>query len=67
MSYDDIRTASIIIYPYLWEHQASKGETEGRKKRPAAVAMRLLQNDLLILWPITKNLAKIDLQSRYQI
>ncbi|AQT47936.1 hypothetical protein [Bartonella choladocola] len=53
MSYDDIRTASIIIYPYLWEHQASKGETEGRKKRPAAVAMRLLQNDLLILWPIT--------------
>ncbi len=29
----------IWSYPYLWARQASKGETEGRKVRPSAVAI----------------------------
>jgi hypothetical protein len=53
---EDISTGSVIRYPYLWSHQAAKGETEGRKKRPVAVGIRLKQAkgpDLLLLLPIT--------------
>lgn len=32
-------------YPYLWARQASAGETEGRKARPAAVAILIRRRD----------------------
>lgn len=39
--YDDIQTAAVIRYPYLWAREAGKGETEGRKERPVAVGVRI--------------------------
>ena len=55
MSYDDIQTASVIRYPYLWAREAYRGETEGRKDRPVAVGVRVSRpsGDLLLLFPIT--------------
>ena len=55
MSYDDIQTASVIRYPYLWARDAHKGETEGRKERPVAVGVRLPRpdGDLVIFFPIS--------------
>ena len=55
MSYDDIQTATIIRYPYLWARQARAGETEGRKERPVAVGVRIdrVDGDLILLFPIT--------------
>lgn len=32
--YDDIQTATVIRYPYLWAREAGKGETEGRNRLP---------------------------------
>ncbi|WP_425960310.1 hypothetical protein [Rhizobium nepotum] len=29
--FDEIETAVVIRYPYLWSREASRGETEGRK------------------------------------
>lgn len=29
----------VWVYPYLWSREAAKGETEGRKSRPVAVAL----------------------------
>lgn len=54
-SYDDIQTATVIRYPYLWARQARKGETEGRKDRPVAVGVRLARRDgdLVLFFPIT--------------
>lgn len=50
-----IETGSVIRYPYLWQWQAARGETEGRKDRPTAVAVRLPRaaGDRLILLAIT--------------
>lgn len=31
MSFDEIQTASVVRYPYLWVREAGHGETEGRK------------------------------------
>lgn len=55
MSYDDIQTACVVRYPYLWAREASKGETEGRKSRPVAVGVRLarVSGDLVLFFPIT--------------
>lgn len=55
MSYDEILTASVIRYPYLWAWQARDGETEGRKERPVAVGVRIPRpdGDLLVMFPIT--------------
>ncbi|MGE0238943.1 MAG: hypothetical protein AB7F09_13065 [Parvibaculaceae bacterium] len=56
MSFDEIRTACVIHYPYLWVREASAGETEGRKHRPVAVGIRYPTTngeDLLLLLPIT--------------
>lgn len=53
--YDDILTATVIRYPYLWAREAGKGETEGRKDRPVAVGVRLPRpdGDLVLFFPIT--------------
>ena len=56
MSFEQIQTACVIRYPYLWAREAAKGETGGRKRRPVAVGIRLARpqgHDLLILFPIT--------------
>lgn len=53
--YDDIQTAAVIHYPYLWSHEAGEGETEGRKDRPVAVGVRITRaaGDLVLFFPIT--------------
>lgn len=56
MSLDQLRTACVIRYPYLWVREAERGETEGRKPRPVAVGVRIARpqgDDLLVLFPIT--------------
>ncbi|GLS22497.1 hypothetical protein GCM10007874_55150 [Labrys miyagiensis] len=56
MSYDDIQSATVVQYPYLWHREAERGELEGRKDRPVAVGVRIPQPDgvdLLLLFPIT--------------
>ena len=56
MSYDQIRTACVIRFPYLWVREAERGETEGRKARPVAVGVRISRpkgDDVLVLFPIT--------------
>jgi hypothetical protein len=34
MGFDEIQTACVIRYAYVWSHEAARGETEGRKARP---------------------------------
>lgn len=55
MSFDDIQTSCVVRYPYVWSHEAARGETEGRKFRPVAVGVRLPRpgGDGLVLFPIT--------------
>jgi len=56
VSFDQIRTASVILFPYLWAREAERGETEGRKIRPVAVGVRISRpkgEDVLVLFPIT--------------
>ncbi len=56
MSFEALRTGSVIHYSYLWKREAERGETEGRKPRPVAVGIRFPEkdgNDLIILFPIT--------------
>ncbi len=56
MTSDGIRSGSVIRYPYLWAREAAAGETEGRKKRPVAVAVRIARaqgGDALFLFAIT--------------
>jgi hypothetical protein len=55
MGYDDIQTAVVIRYPYLWSREAARGETEGRKERLVAVGVRIarLDGDLVLFFPIT--------------
>jgi len=36
-----LRKGDIVLYPYLWADQQESGETEGRKTRPACLALRL--------------------------
>ncbi len=51
MSFEDIQTASVIRYPYLWVREAGRGETEGRKYRPVAggVLIARIDGDVLLL------------------
>ncbi|MGP4806606.1 hypothetical protein ACSV5G_22820 [Agrobacterium cavarae] len=53
--FDEIETAVVIRYPYLWSREASRGETEGRKGRPVVVGVRLARpnGDLVLFFPIT--------------
>jgi len=39
--YDEMQTAAVIRYPYLWGQEAGNGETAGRKERPVAVGVRV--------------------------
>lgn len=62
MSFDAIRSGSVIAYPYLWHRQSLDGETEGRKSRPTAVGVRLPspRGDRLLLFPITSQAPSPD-------
>src|SRR6185312_6311282 len=56
MNFEALRTGAVIRFPYLWAHQATEGETEGRKFRPVAVGVRIPKpsgEDVLSLFPIT--------------
>ncbi len=56
MSFADFKTGAVIRFPYLWAREAARGETEGRKSRPAAVGVRIPRprgEDVLLLFPIT--------------
>jgi hypothetical protein len=55
MGFEEIQTGAVISYPFLWLRQATAGETEGRKSRPTAVALRLVrpEGDAVVLLPIT--------------
>ncbi|TDR93825.1 hypothetical protein [Enterovirga rhinocerotis] len=55
MSFDALKTGAVVRYPYLWAREQAAGESEGRKKRPAAVGLRIPRpdGDLLALFPIT--------------
>jgi hypothetical protein len=55
-AFRDIRSGSVIRYPFLWPDQAQRGESEGRKTRPTAVGLRVPRaggRDILVLFPIT--------------
>lgn len=54
-SFDQIRSGSIIVYPYLWAREAARGETSGRKSRPTAVVVRKRSpnGDIIALLAIT--------------
>ena len=46
----------VFRYPFLWKHQRAAGETEGRKPRPACLAVTTATSQgetLLFLLPIT--------------
>lgn len=67
--YDEIQTATVIRYPYLWSREAGKGETEGRKDRPVAVGVRIPRagGDLVLFFPITtKQPERAGSRRRYQ-
>ena len=55
MSFDDIKTGSVIYYPFLWQREHERGETEGRKPRETAVGLRMSvgEKDALLLLGIT--------------
>lgn len=56
MAFESIVTGAVFSYPYLWKRQAVAGETEGRKDRPVAVALRIGRVDGLetvVVLPIT--------------
>lgn len=54
--FDHVQSGTVINYPYLWCREADRGETEGRKMRPTAVALRLKReggDDAVVLLAIT--------------
>lgn len=56
MTFEDLVSGTVFPYPYLWGHQAARGETEGRKERPVVVGIRLRPEygqDRVLLLPIT--------------
>ncbi|WP_119391750.1 hypothetical protein [Taklimakanibacter lacteus] len=62
MSFGDLKTGVVIEYPFLWSIEAQRGETEGRKPRPAAVGVRIprASGDILLLFPITTKQPEMD-------
>jgi hypothetical protein len=46
----------VICYAYLWKHEQEKGQTEGRKDRPAAIVLTrtdLGPGEMVYVLPIT--------------
>lgn len=65
MSYDQITSGSLIDYHFLWKREELKGETEGRKSRPACVVVRTIfkDQDVLLILPITTKEPPNDVHS----
>jgi hypothetical protein len=58
VTFEALHTGAVIRFPYLWSREAALGETEGRKFRPVAVAVRIPKSkgeDVLVLFPITSH------------
>ncbi|MEQ1952262.1 hypothetical protein [Mesorhizobium sp. CN2-181] len=55
MGFEELQTGVVISSPFLWAREAAAGETEGRKRRPVAVALRLARpgGDAVVLLPTT--------------
>jgi hypothetical protein len=56
MTFEELVSGTVFAYPFLWAHQAERGETEGRKDRPVVVGIRLRPEygqDRVLLLPIT--------------
>lgn len=55
MTFRDLTRGSIILYPYVWQREAQRGETEGRKSRETVIASRFIfeGKDYIALIPIT--------------
>lgn len=55
MGFEELQTGVVISYLFLWAREAAAGETEGRKLRPVAVALRLARpgGDAVVLLPVT--------------
>ncbi|MGJ0620465.1 MAG: hypothetical protein ACR65Z_07090 [Methylocystis sp.] len=56
MSFEQLVTGAVIVYPYLWKDEELRGETEGRKTRPCVISLRKKRPnkpDALFLIPIT--------------
>lgn len=55
MGFEELQSGVVISYPFLWAREAERGETDGRKPRPTAVALRLARRhgDAVVLLPIT--------------
>lgn len=46
----------VFRYPFLWKREELSGETEGRKKRPACIAVTIAKHDgepVVFILPIT--------------
>lgn len=59
MAFESLITGAVFRYPYLWKQQADRGETEGRKDRPVAVALRIGRIDgleTIVIIPITSKM-----------
>jgi hypothetical protein len=61
---------SIIQYPYVWASRGDAGETEGRKSRPACLALRLRDSEkdihhlVLSIFLMGNNIADFDANAR---
>lgn len=44
------KQGDVISYPYLWNWQAQRGETEGRKDRPVCVALPVNRDGIIHLF-----------------
>jgi hypothetical protein len=56
MTLEELVSGTVFTYPYLWAHQATRGETAGRKERSVAVGIRLRPKygqDRTLIFPIT--------------
>lgn len=63
MSFDRFVTGTVFFYPYLWDHEAQRGETEGRKDRPVVVGFRLRQKhgfERIVILPITTKMPEAE-------
>lgn len=55
MTFADLTRGSVILFPFLWSHEAQRGETAGRKMRETVIVSRFMleRKDHIALLPIT--------------
>lgn len=57
----DLKTGTVMLYPFLWSREYGQGEESGRKDRPVAVAFNLGHKIGLV--PITSKAPRADERS----